>query len=92
MKTVWKYRIYPQDSTIEFPRGAKILSVQTQHGVPCLWAEVESGNDTVNRRVSVCGTGHGFNFRPHNDYEYAGTFQLDDGELVFHVYIEKEQA
>lgn len=37
MKKIYKYRIeVTDDQNIEMPVGAKILTVQTQNGVPCI--------------------------------------------------------
>lgn len=42
MKKIYKYRIeVTDDQNIEMPVGAKILTVQTQNGVPCIWAMVD---------------------------------------------------
>lgn len=84
MTTVWKFPLEVVDrQTIEMPADARILSVQTQHGTPCLWAAVDPGRETVLRTILVVGTGH-----PHGELpeSFIGTFQLYAGDLVFHVF------
>ena len=41
-------------------------------------------NTPIERTVSVFGTGHEIEGIPG---EYINTFQINDGELVFHVFI-----
>jgi hypothetical protein len=82
--TIWKYQIRTTDlQTIEMPEGARILSVQVQHGAPTVWALVDPANPLVERMLIVCGTG---NPCPSNLGAYVGTYQLQGGALVFHVF------
>lgn len=86
MMTVWKY---PFDVTdrfdLEMPHGVQMLSVQVQDGVPCLWALVDDENTKVTVRFRVVGTGN-----PAPDMyifrTFVGTFQLEGGALVFHLF------
>ena len=87
MKTIWKFRI-TGDQTIEMPGGAKVLCVQEQKGDPYLWALVDSDTPTSKRAFSIFGTGHDV---PSDPGSYIGTFQLNDGQFVFHVF-EKEEG
>lgn len=83
MNTVWKYPLNLVDSqTIEIPFEYKILTVQVQNGVPCLWALVDSDMYTIAIRVAIFGTGHPANT---DGMEYIGTFQTDYG-FVGHVF------
>jgi len=66
------------------PAGAKILTVAMQIGVACLWAEVNTGAIGKHKRtISIFGTGHRM---PDDPGAYIGSFMLDGGALVFHVY------
>lgn len=68
------------------PVGAKILTVQVQNGIPCMWAMVDPDASTEEVTIRVHGTGH-----PICDsakLEYIGTFQIYGGGLVFHVFKE----
>lgn len=85
MRTIWKFPISPAD-TIEFsmPVGAVILTLQTQYGEPCIWAEVDDQAPTEIRKFRTYGTGHPV--VPGG--VHIGSYQLRDGALVFHVYEE----
>jgi hypothetical protein len=86
-KTIWKFELETTDNqTIEMPVNAKILTVQTQNKVPCLWALIDPRESKEKRFFEVFGTGQ----EVLDDYgvnkNYLGTYQLHDGCLVFHVF------
>jgi hypothetical protein len=84
--TIWKYPFAVHDVVeIEMPIRAKVLTVQVQAQVPCLWALVHESHDVEVRRFRIYGTGHPIN---HLIGSYVGTFQLVGGGLVFHVFEE----
>jgi hypothetical protein len=86
-KVIWKYPLEVRDSNvIKMPEGAKILCVQTQNNIPCIWAIVDAEESLENRFFRIVGTGQ-FLQKEYLDYkEYIGTFQLDNGLLVFHLF------
>ena len=68
------------------PRSAQILCVQTKAGAPCIWALVhEIDGPKITRTYRTYGTGH-----EHEAItgRYIGTYQLQGGALVFHVFEE----
>lgn len=84
-KTVYKYR-FPVDDivSIDMPEGAQPLHVAMQGRYACLWALVDASRPMKERRFRIAGTGH-----PIKDQEcmkYIGTFLVNDGALVFHVF------
>lgn len=86
MQAIWKFPLqYADKSTVAMPKGAKVLCVQSQREVPCVWAIVPDINAEVTqeRTFAIYGTGH-----EHESIggEYVGTFQLQGGALVFHVF------
>lgn len=84
MKSIYKYPIEVVDEQeVSMPIGAKILCVQLQYGKPCLWVEVNL-DEAVHekRKVFVHGTGN----RYEEHQRYIGTFQLSNGNFVFHVF------
>ena len=82
-KTIWKYPFEIKDDlTIEMPAGAEILSVQVQHGEPCIWVLVDPSNKWDVRHFMVRGTGHSVDF----DGRFIGTIQIMGGSLVFHLF------
>lgn len=93
-KVIWKYELAVTDlQTISMPPGAEILCVQTQNNKPCIWAMVQpmEGVPPQQRTFQTVGTGHpmlevhelktGARLR-----EYIGTYQLDKGILIFHLF------
>ena len=87
IRRVYKYRLplNDKDETVSMPRCAKILTVQIQDGEPRIWALVDpSENVIVGRRLLVTVTGHDITWQ--DNMVHRGTFQLEDGALVFHLF------
>lgn len=85
---IWKFPLSAPTAdsvAIMMPVGAEVLCVQVQHGRPCIWARVNPDAVFFARRFCVFGTGHSI---PPDDgrLRYVGTFQLEDGQLVFHLF------
>lgn len=83
---IWKFTIPIADEfTIDMPQGAKLLDVQAQGGEqPVLWALVEPDETIQPRCFALRGTGH--DATGLDEAEYVGTFQLNRGALVFHLF------
>jgi hypothetical protein len=86
---IWKYPIDISQAplAISMPFGARILTLQVQHGVPCLWALVNPTATKVARPFVVVGTGHK---TPRHAGEYVGTWQ--DGPYVWHLFEEASRG
>ena len=86
MKTIFKYPVPMEDEfEIMLPRGTEILSVQVQRGKPYFWALVDQDEKkSAYRKFRLAGTGHPIDW--NNDYRFIGTFQLDGGNLIFHLF------
>lgn len=84
MNAIWKYELAPR-ITLEIPQGARILCVQPQMNKPQMWALVDTGQYKTSRTFRVLPTGVEFNAA---GLAYIGTFQINDGALVFHVFEE----
>jgi hypothetical protein len=85
MQTIYKYPLLILDEQeIEVPQGASFLTVQMQHGQPCLWALVDNERPMSKRKVLIRGTGHPCD--DIRDYSYLSTFQMKGGELIFHAF------
>ena len=83
MKEVWKYKIEP-NIKIDMPKDSEILCVQTQFKKPCIWVMVNPNEKIMEtREIEVFGTGHKMS---DNNRKYIGTFQVNDGMFVFHVF------
>lgn len=80
---IFKYPLQATDrQLVNLPKGAELLTVQMQHGQPCLWALVDERQPTEDRAIMIYGTGHPINTLG----KYLGTFQMDGGALVFHAF------
>lgn len=86
MQVVWKYKLQvSHEQFIAIPEGAVILSVQTLFGEPCLWALVDPEAPEVSRKLITYGTGDSIK---EEIGAFIGTYQLNNGFLVFHVFEE----
>ncbi len=83
---VWKYPVNPGQGTFErlMPAGARVLSVQVQRGEPFMWALVNPATPYEKRTFVVVGTGA--DHVPAGLIKFIGTFQLESGCLVFHLF------
>lgn len=91
MSTIWKYDLEVTDTQVlRLPRGAEFLTVQYQfqgsRGCPRLWALVDPEQPPEKYTIYTFGTGH--TIANAEGLSYIGTYQLMDGELVFHVFSE----
>ncbi len=87
MQTIHKYRLSAgSDTAVMMPEGADVLTVQMQHGRPCLWAVVDLEAPLERRHFLTYGTGHPLSEGLGGDLTYVGTYQMEDGALVFHVF------
>jgi hypothetical protein len=92
MKTIYKYPIpIKVPFPLRLPKGAKILSIQTQGIQPCMWIEVKI-EDKVEltkyeeRWFFTIGTGQQL---PDTEIRYIETYQ--DGPFVWHVYEQRKE-
>lgn len=85
MRTIWKYEIKSTGtSSVFIPIGSRVLSVQVQGGKVCFWAEVWQDAPKEERKFKVVQTGGEVNTCEGG--AFIGTFQLDNGDYVGHVY------
>lgn len=81
---IHKFPLEIVDTQFVFMPGvSRILSVQVQHGRPCLWAEVDPSKPKIRRMIFIVGTGHEL---PKGYKTFVGTVQQLDGRLVWHIY------
>lgn len=83
--------IDPDRVEIAMPMLSEILSVQSQNGDICIWAQVDPTMEKRIRTFRVVSTGHCWNAgeygsQPANTGNFLGTCQFYDGSLVLHVY------
>ena len=93
MKRIFKYTITPGrvfPLTLPYEK-VRPLCVQVQQGLPQLWLLVDEGSRSpeqeFNHDFFIFHTGAPI-FDPEFEEigDYVGTFQLKDGEQVFHVF------
>lgn len=85
MKTIWKYEISTTDiQSIDMPSDARIISVHTQYGKPCIWVECDP-DCAIRKRVWIrtYGTGHPIE---ETNLKFIGTYLIHQDNLVFHIY------
>jgi len=82
---IFKYQLRVDDGPQVFlmPIGARIVPVQDQYGVPCMWALCNPQQKQTERSFYIFGTGHHI---PEAGLSYLGTVQQMDGRLVWHVF------
>lgn len=85
--TVWKFPLKVTGSQIILiPKINYPLTVQIQGSEPCLWAVVDPDSPRIHVIVRTFGTGQ---TDITHEMDYIGTYQLADGGLVFHIFVEK---
>lgn len=81
---IWKSKLQISDrQIIEVPSGATMLTSQIQKDELVLWYQCIESSAKVTRTIAIYGTG---NPMPSNPGKYISTFQIQNGDLVFHVY------
>ena len=85
MLVVHKYLIDPHDIvTAQMPADARILAVQEQREMLCIWALTDTAKPPMPRLFRIVRTGHPADFA--QKAVYVGTVQLRRGLLVLHVF------
>ena len=86
--SIWKFPIVRTDEQkIEMPVGAKVLSVQMQNGIPCIWAIIDTDARIESRSIAVVGTGN-----PCWCFTWAFIGTVADGDFMWHVFTEGNGA
>lgn len=84
MFTVYNYLLEPR-KVISMPKYAKILTVQVKDNKPYIWVLVDTELECVDYNFTIVSTGH--NAEDCVGKSYIGTYQLYEGNLVFHVFL-----
>lgn len=85
MKQVNKYPVPDAEPVfrLSLPATATPLAVQVQDGLPQMWVLVDTELPEVERAFALVGTGEPV---PGIVEAHVGTFQMDGGAFVFHVF------
>jgi hypothetical protein len=94
--TIYKYPVRIVDeSTVEMPRGAKLLSVAVVGDDVFLWALVDTEAKMAVRRFRLAGTGHPLTAASVEAHpldmvqlanKFVGTALTHGGSLVWHLF------
>jgi len=88
MLKVYKYPVPVYDEfDLSLPKGAMLLSFQTQGMTPCVWALVDPDALNEVRRFRLAGTGHPIQPELYpKGIRHVGTTQMLDGSLIWHLF------
>ena len=83
-KVVYKYPIsLSSDFSMTLPQGHKVIRVFTQYDIyATMWLEVDPDSPAVSFKFATIPTG----YEIPNGYVYQGTFELDRGDYIGHLY------
>jgi hypothetical protein len=86
IRTIYKYWLNkgPGTQVLQIPFGAEHLTVQTQDGTPVLWSLIDKSAPIRPVIIDVFETGQTID---NVNRVYVGTYQLNGGELVYHVFV-----
>lgn len=83
---IFKYQFQVKGTVrIEMPKGASVLTVQTQGEAPCVWAIVDPEAEAEIRTFRLFGTGPPLDIDISRS-RYIGTFQLAGGRFIGHLF------
>lgn len=85
-QTIWKFAIPVEPRfSLSLPEGAQPLFVGVQDNAELLWmwVRLDPQAPPEQRNFALYGTGH-----PLNPGVYIGSFMLEGGALVFHLFEE----
>lgn len=83
-RVVWKFPLPVSDPVrVPMPVGAAVLHVGAQGDQACLWALCDPAASLEDRLFYVRTTGQRLDVR---EAPYLGTFMLEDGAFVGHVF------
>jgi len=90
VKKIFKYQLQPKpENLVEMPKGSRVLTIQTQGSAPNIWAEIDPDAPRIKRKFFIVATGQPMEIPETSSY--LGTFQIQDGALVFHVYTDNTE-
>lgn len=81
---IHKITLYVGQQSVELPKGAEVISCQSQHDVITVWYECYALKPRKARYFEVVGTG--MNFEKTPAHKHIGTCIMDGGHLIWHVY------
>ena len=88
-REVWKFALPVLSDTVvvPMPAGSEVVHVGVKAGVLCLWALVHYLGSKVDRKFTVCGSGHPIS----GALTYLGSAVDGARGLVWHVFEDRSQ-
>lgn len=91
MKRIYKYRLRPEAESMTITGLVQVLSLAVQHEEIVIYALIDLDSSTTTRvDYRVYGTGHDLEDTVVETYRFLGTANLNNGALMFHVYVKQE--
>lgn len=92
MVNIYKYILNVADiQTIVVPKGSTLLTVQKQQARMAVWYLIDTEELLTDVwTFFVCGTGNPVEDHRVCKKNYISTVQLYDGDLVYHIFAEKQ--
>ncbi|BBI61743.1 hypothetical protein HSBAA_30490 [Vreelandella sulfidaeris] len=81
--TIHKFSMTAEQSEFQIPADATVLHVGHQHGVTCLWIQLDLEAPAVTRRFRIYATGQLIT-EPNDKLTYLGSVQTPAG-FVWHL-------
>lgn len=86
-RRIFKYQIQQLHKfTLLIPKGARILDIDVQKGIPQMWVSVEDDQPEELRMFHLFETGEAIPQEIYRMSDYIGTFQLLGGDIVLHLF------
>ncbi|MHB8387575.1 MAG: DUF7352 domain-containing protein [Acidiferrobacteraceae bacterium] len=87
---IWKYPLpVTGDFYLDLPANTEILSAQAQQDKPQMWVRRSPADPDariIRRNFQIVATGEEVEHSRFEHWNHIDTFQLLDGELVFHLF------
>ena len=83
---VFKYEVEYGLTKIKLPKGAEILSIDSQYNAPKIWALVDPLVEEEIRYIYIAMTGNNINPTGLKIKKFIGTFLENKGSFVGHAF------
>lgn len=84
-KMIWKYLVAEGLFGRMMPKGAQVLSVHIQHGMPQMWVLVDPAMESEERLFVAIGTGHRHEVVDLSG-RFIGTYIYPDSHDAYHLF------
>jgi hypothetical protein len=75
--------------SVEFPKGARVISAQLQHGVVAIWAICNPEEPVERYYLMALPTGLPTDLLTKYETEFVATIMALNGNVVFHIFLIK---